>query len=1509
MKRFLFSFLLVALIYALVPDLFPQRLSMGVRAELTVTKAKSSGLSDVVSVRIEKKGHPRINLKVGRDLLSGITESFEKSSFLSPQEEPLALASDDFDEDGIPDLVCAYSSNESGILTIHSGNPDAIYPNSSAAKLRKAAGEFTDAPFLSQTYTKEIEESPDFLGTGDFDADGHRDIVTARRGSNRLHLLRGTGKGSFSTTSDLVVDGAITALMCGDVNRADGLSDLIAGINTQQGAKAFIFESPKGAMFATPEQIALPAMAVSFAAGELDGEYPVDLAIACENQLLCVHGRDRKLSLDPPQQALVKAPKITVASFPTLLKSVVVGDFIGGRESEPAVLGADGRLFALHARWKLNNQRQVTFSGWRSQELAATPRSEATQLFSAPMSSQSGDSLILIDKEKRQVRLVESNKLASDEKRTAALDTAATVELQMDSEPVAVLPMRLNEDALSDLVIFRKGALAPAIVPTATAMTFVVSNLFDSGAGSFRQAIMNANANPGADTITFDIGGGGIQTIPVVMGLPFISETVTINATTQGGYTGRPIIVLDGLGMPLPGLDIRASNCTVRGLVISHNSADGITITNASGCIIENNFIGTTVTGMADFANEGAGVHVINSNANRIGGTTPSALNLISSNSEGITIEGTNSSGNLIQGNFIGTDVNGTTNLGNVFHGVQIVGSPTNNNNLIGGTVTTARNIISGTSTGPGVRIVDGVTGTIVQNNFIGTSVNGNAAIGNGGEGIVIGAATNNLIGGSTASARNLISGNLGSGIEVTANADSNQFLGNFIGTDSSGLTSLSNSSHGIRVISASSNNQIGSTVAGNVIAFNFGNGILVITGSGNRIQSNSIFNHGLLGINLSDDLVTPNDAGDVDTGPNDLQNFPLLTSAVRSGSNTNIQGTLQSSPSSTFRIEFFSSLACNMLGNGEGQTFIGSTNVVTDAAGNANINVLLPVIVPDMQSVTSTATDALGNTSEFSACVTMVTPPCQIICPSNQVVVSSATQCGAVVTYPPISVIGACGQLTCTPPSGSFLSIGATTVNCTAGVGVNCSFTVTVFDSTPPAITCPASITVNAQTGQQAVVVNYTTPTATDNCVVANVTCQPPTGAAFPIGSTNVLCIAKDETGNEGSCQFLINVRDQEAPVIRCPANLTVDALLGQASVVVNYPAPTVTDNLPGATVTCTPASGSVFSLGVTTVNCTARDTAGNQSTCSFSITVRGGTPMAKVEIPNGRDSVPFGLTAPLNPVRKNPKKKGECGFFKIRNEGFTPLVLTLDSIVRTGSTVDSGRIKDANDSDFYELSIINANLSEVVITRGETVTIPIGSELNFCLRFTPFIPQVISNLNTLAAKDVLSNQLSSRVTFRLAGGAPVLINVAANVSTSLLLINATNPRKQAVVTYERRGNEFIFIYSVFDANLDVRKTTYEFLDNSGNRFGQPIEVDLTQALSQAGIIRGQSFTIEQRFTGAATNPEVSGGRITVSDSETSVTRVAENVSTSGVSTASVMTMKRATIKPSVTRVERLRP
>jgi hypothetical protein len=292
-----------------------------------------------------------------------------------------------------------------------------------------------------------------------------------------------------------------------------------------------------------------------------------------------------------------------------------------------------------------------------------------------------------------------------------------------------------------------------------------------------------------------------------------------------------------------------------------------------------------------------------------------------------------------------------------------------------------------------GIFVSDVLTvGTTIQGNRIGTNAAGTAALANvlGGVNQRNGA-SDSTIGGLLPAARNLISGNGAFGIQLQDDGvDSNQVLGNFIGTDVTGTAGLPNAGFGI-LASFSDSNTIGGLAAGaaNVIGFNTGAGIAIGGLSvRNEIRRNSVFSNGGLGIDLGGSGVTANDAGDADTGPNDLQNFPVISSVTSGGGSTTIQGTLNTTPNSSVLIEFFASAACDASGNGEGQTFLQETSETTDGSGNLTFNFIFGGDVPAGQFVTATATNygpaaiqsglrprsvrgepIPGSTSEFSAC------------------------------------------------------------------------------------------------------------------------------------------------------------------------------------------------------------------------------------------------------------------------------------------------------------------------------------------------------------------------------------------------------------------------------------------------------------------------------------------------------------------------------------------------------------
>ena len=618
----------------------------------------------------------------------------------------------------------------------------------------------------------------------------------------------------------------------------------------------------------------------------------------------------------------------------------------------------------------------------------------------------------------------------------------------------------------------------------ATRQSIVVTNANNDGVGSLRQAITLANNTFGADTITFNIPGTGVKFINLMSLLPEITEPVVIDATTQPGYTGTPLIELIGenAGFGNGGLVITAGNSTVRGLSIHHfdgagiilRSCDnniiqgnyigfgangvsftrrqtGILLSNSSnnviggtsaaarnvisgnisgiqifgsGNVIQGNFIGTNAAGTAKipFGNQGDGVFISfpNFTNNLIGGTSPGAGNLISGNAVGIDI---NSPGNTVQGNLIGTDVTGTNAIEN---SVGIF-APTSNT-LIGGLTPAARNVISGNTTG----VVIGGEGSKLQGNFIGTDITGTLALGNTSDGVF--AKDGALIGGTASGARNVVSGNHaqnisldlnvivqgnyigtdvtgsraissftnGSGIEITGSNNligglvpeaqnvisgnavgilfrginvgspqANVIQGNLIGLNAAGTGPIPNTEGGIQ-FDDGSNNVIGGTQSGaaNKIAFNDRYGVGVFSRSfQNSIRGNSIFSNNGLGIDLSDQIgVTANDATDSDTGGNKLQNFPVLTSVTPAGNSTTIQGNLKSTPNTTFQIDFYSSLALDPTGHGEGAVFFNTTSVTTNGNGDATIDVTFPTPLGAGRVITATATDSSGNTSEFSA-------------------------------------------------------------------------------------------------------------------------------------------------------------------------------------------------------------------------------------------------------------------------------------------------------------------------------------------------------------------------------------------------------------------------------------------------------------------------------------------------------------------------------------------------------------
>ena len=447
------------------------------------------------------------------------------------------------------------------------------------------------------------------------------------------------------------------------------------------------------------------------------------------------------------------------------------------------------------------------------------------------------------------------------------------------------------------------------VVRPARATTFTVTTNADDGAGSLRQAIVDANADAVADTIAFAIPTGGVPRITLLSPLPTIAQPLTVDGTTQlpAGW-----VELGGEGtLFAAGLTLASTGCTVRGLVLDGFSGSGIEIQAPGGDVVEGNRIGTDPSGTVALSTLAYGIEVANAPGNRIGGTAVGAGNLVSGNLFGIFVHGAGATGNVIEGNLIGVAASGTSALANGATGIWISGA---SGTVVGGTDPGAGNVIAGNA-GDGIDVTGaGAVDTVIAGNAIGFAADLGSAVGNGGDGIYV----------SSGASR--------TSIGVTAP--------NWIGHSSIA---------GVRLDPSA--------------------------GTRNELRGNVITANATLGIDIGASGVTANDAGDGDTGANDLQNFPILDAGFAGG--TSVDGVLDSTPDTVFTIEVFAVAACDPSGNGEGDEFVGTTVAGTDGGGHAAFTVPLSRLVDaSIDHLSATATDDLGNTSEFSPCTPVTLLP-----------------------------------------------------------------------------------------------------------------------------------------------------------------------------------------------------------------------------------------------------------------------------------------------------------------------------------------------------------------------------------------------------------------------------------------------------------------------------------------------------------------------------------------------------
>jgi hypothetical protein len=557
----------------------------------------------------------------------------------------------------------------------------------------------------------------------------------------------------------------------------------------------------------------------------------------------------------------------------------------------------------------------------------------------------------------------------------------------------------------------------------------LVTNTNNGGPGSLRNAIDQANGDGTATRIRFDPGLAG-QSIQLQSKLPSLTEGGTDLDGDLGGNC-TPDIAIDGQGMPnANGIEIFSDGNRVAGLAIHSFDCPGcggdlVVLLSADQNLVECNFLGTDLSGTNPLGTTTFAVKLVNGSSanvlrnNRIvfngngvfvedggSGNTIGPGNTLALNGTGIGFDD-GSSGNQVLNNFIGTDALGSEGLGNTT-GVRISGGASNN--VIG--APGAGNLISGNS-GSGVQIVgSGSGGNLIQSNRIGTDALEQTAVPNGVGVRIFGGAGGNTIGGPGTLGNRIVATQ--GGIEID-DAGNNLVLNNTIGwagvqlaaeevpadlealddtlfdgeprrairadarsasgprpkqvKDESGAgTEAVAQGYGIRICCGAG----GNSISGNTIANNGGTGVIVAdaTTDQNSIRQNSIFTNGALGIDLGEDGVSPNDAGDGDSGPNQGMNFPVLTSAVTNGTDVTIAGTLSTPSPNTATVDLYASNAPDLSGFGEGETWLGS-RVPASSGGFTYTGPAVPV----GSWISATATDAAGNTSELSASIRVAGP------------------------------------------------------------------------------------------------------------------------------------------------------------------------------------------------------------------------------------------------------------------------------------------------------------------------------------------------------------------------------------------------------------------------------------------------------------------------------------------------------------------------------------------------------
>lgn len=787
-----------------------------------------------------------------------------------------------------------------------------------------------------------------------------------------------------------------------------------------------------------------------------------------------------------------------------------------------------------------------------------------------------------------------------------------------------------------------------------------VTNTSNAGIGSLREAIINANLIPGLQTIDFNIPAddpghlyyqddgvaGQVSLLKVAVtteaddinivdidpdwphswfsiqpteALPELADQVVINGYTQPGSQFNTHAAPGGLNTVLK---VEVSGAQLLGGELALTDA-------APGVATQRLSYGGSGEGqehldefaLFNFTVGGDAFLFGDSSVSRVEGL---AINLSPGN--GITFN--NFGGNSVAGSFLGTDVSGTLDLGNQAIGVVAAGDF----NRIGTVAAAERNLISGNDL-HGVGLV-GTAFDLLSGNVIGADRNVTQALANDQAGVRLFETTLVDVGRPVPGADNVLVADPAGGIVLTASPTGDSEV-----AIQQGLLPIIRSE---TLLSQRATFFLTGDVADFQDLLTTWDQVqatidpVVVAGQalGNTFRGNSYLGTSPtagLAIDLGADGVTVNDAGDIDNGPNALQDSPKLVAAVNDGTATRVSGSINSQPDNRYRLDFYTSAALHPTGFGPGEQMLGSLDVMTNRNGNVQFDFVTTKLVPPGHFITAVATrlyeldvDPLTppvplGTSEFSEGVVVTeADPDDVVAPTvitRDIIVPLDAAGQASITADQVDggSVDNVGitRLVVVPSTFTVADVGPNTVTLTAsdaaGNSASATAVVTVVDVTPPNVLTQNIVVELDATGNASITAEQVDNGSFDAAGIASRTVDPNAFDGSDLGANTVTLTLIDNHGNVATGNAVVTVVDLMPPTLTLPADITVNTDPGLASAVVTYAAATVADNLPGASVQQLAGlpSGAAFPLGTTLNTFEATDVAGNIVTAAFSVTV----------------------------------------------------------------------------------------------------------------------------------------------------------------------------------------------------------------------------------------------------------------------------------------------------------------